>query len=341
MSKMIRWMSGVVLCLVCVSVATGQERPPAPVIVADVIKKNVRNEIVLVGMVQPRRSSLIASETDGLVIKRYKEAGQAVRQNDVLFRLNNDQLLADLVEARADVALQLFNYTQSEKLLKKEAVSEQDLRNSAYQLARARAKLQDLESRLKALKVVAPFSGHIVQTMTEVGEWVGQGDEIAQLISTDTVRVYVNVPERQVDRIQLGGTADVFLDALGSVAIPGKIVAVLAEGYADSHTFPVAVEVMNPDGRIRSHMAARVRFIIEESKASLLVHKDAVVNAPDGHVVFLAVDGKAVRHRVESGLAYQGYVAVTGDITAGDMAIVRGNERLQDGQEIKVIRKQQ
>ena len=122
-----------------------QGRPPAPVIVAEVLEKKIHSDITLVGTVQPRRSSLVASETDGKVVTRFKDGGQQVRVNDPIFRLNNDQLEASLIEARADVELQKSNHTRNLELLKTEAVSEQDLRDSEYQLARARAKLQNLE----------------------------------------------------------------------------------------------------------------------------------------------------------------------------------------------------
>jgi membrane fusion protein (multidrug efflux system) len=60
-----------------------------------------------------------------------------------------------------------------------------------------------------------------------------------------------------------------------------------------------------------------------------------------GQVVYLARDGKAISRPVQTGLAHQGFVAVSGDLQAGDLAVVRGNERLRDGQAIRIIRKHQ
>jgi multidrug efflux pump subunit AcrA (membrane-fusion protein) len=60
-----------------------------------------------------------------------------------------------------------------------------------------------------------------------------------------------------------------------------------------------------------------------------------------GKMVFLAIDGKAVGRPVQTGLAYNGYVAVEGELEAGDLTVVRGNERLQDGQDVRILRKQQ
>ncbi len=318
----------------------GQERPPTPVIVAAVLEQPLVEDLSFVGRIQPRRSSRVAAETEGRVIRRFAEAGQAVRTGDPLFELANDPLQAALAEARADFALRQFNHDRSRQLRATDSVSEQDLRDDAYELARAQAKLAGLQAQVEDLFVRAPFAGHIIQTFTEVGQWVGRGGEIAQVISIDTVRVYVDVPERYVPQLTLGDRADLFVDALGGDPIAGRVVVILAEGYASSRTFPVVVGALNREGRMRSNMSARVRFQIAQPKTSLLVHKDALVSGRQGQVVYLARDGKAVSYPVQTGLAHKGYVAVTGELAPGDLAVVRGNERLTDGQTVRIIRRQ-
>jgi multidrug efflux system membrane fusion protein len=315
--------------------------PPTPVIVAEVVEQPLQEEISLVGRVQPRRSSRVASQVEGHVTRVFAEAGQAVRQGEPIFQLDNDVLRASLVEALADVKLRQFNHAQSLALLKTQAVSEQDAYDHEYQLERARAKLQGLEAQIADLTIRAPFSGHVVQTFAEVGEWVGRGEDVAQLISTDTVRVYVNVPERRVSRMKLGDRADLFLDALGTEPVEGRIAAILAEGYAESHTFPVVVSALNPQGQMLSNMSARVLFRVPQEQSALLVPKDALVSSPFGQVVFLAVEGKAVSRPVKAGLAYNNLIAVEGELRPGDLAVVRGNERLREGQDVRVVRKHQ
>ena len=318
-----------------------QEPPPTPVIVAEVVQQSLQDEIELVGTAEPRRRSRVASETEGLVIGRFCEVGQSVSRGEAIFRLENDVLSAGLIEALADVKLRQFNHTRSIELLRQDAVSEQILHDDAYQLERARAKLQGLEKQVEDLTIRAPYAGHVVEISTEIGEWVRRGDQVVQVIAIDTVWVRVLVPERHVARLRVGNTAQVVVDALGSAPRPGRIVAILAQGAVDSRTFPVLVELTNPGGRIRSGMAARVNLGMQSATPPLLVSKDALVNTPGGMVVYLAVDDKAVSRPVKPGLAYSGYVAVDGDLQPGDLAIVRGNERLRDGQSVRIIRKQQ
>ncbi|MBT4497791.1 MAG: efflux RND transporter periplasmic adaptor subunit [Gemmatimonadetes bacterium] len=340
-SLLVRLTLFALLLLAPLESASAQDPPPTAVIVADVLQQPLEQEISLVGTVQPRRSSLVASETEGRVVVRFRDIGQAVEAGEPLFRLENDALSASLLEAVADVRLHRFNQARSAELLRQNAVSEQILHEDEYQFARARAKLQSLENQVEDLTIRAPFTGHVVETASEIGEWVRRGDGVARVIATDTVRVHVDLPERHVDQLQEGDKADVVIDALGSAPRTGRITAILAEGRAASRTFPILVDVVNADGRIRSNMSAQVRFDVSSDAVALLVPKDALVNTPSGQVVFLAIDDQAVPRPVTPGLAYKGYIAVTGELQPGDLAIIRGNERLRDGQAVRIIRKHQ
>lgn len=318
--------------------ATHAQRPPTPVIVDAVVRRTVSDEINIVGKTQPRRGGLIASEADGKVVEQVIEEGFDARRGDIILRMDNQQLRSAFIEATADFELQTFNYKRTEELFKQDVVPEQSFKNAKYQLDRAKAKHRELRNRIWNLEVRAPYDGQVVNTTAEIGEWVERGDGIVRFIALDTVFVYVNVPERHVDNIRVGQRTDLYIDALGSEPIESQVASVIPEGFPESHTFPIIVAALNPGRRIRSNMSARVVFNIGRGDSITLVHKDAIITSPTGRTVFLALQDKAVARAVEPGLAYGGYVEIKGDLEPGDLVIVRGNERLRDGQPVKVIR---
>ena len=284
---------------------------------------------------------MLASEADGKVVAKVLEEGSRARKGAVILRLENNQLQAAYLEATADLDLQQFNYERTEELYKQDVVPEQNMKDAHYQLARAQGKYNDLSDRVAKLRIRAPYLGYVVQVMSGVGEWVKRGDGVIRFISTDTMLVQVNVPENHIGSMRVGDSADLYVDALGTDPIPGRISNVIPEAYAESHTFPVIVGTNNKDGRIKSNMSARVVFRVSKPDSVTLVHKDAIVTSPMGHTVYVAIDGKAASRSVVPGLAHNGYVAVTGDLKPGELAIVRGNERLRPDQDIKVIRQMQ
>ncbi len=334
-------LTAVILTLVSSSSMVHAQRPATGVIVSEVRAQPLVEELVLIGSVHPRRTTVVASQTDGIVVRRLKEAGQTVDRREAIYRLDNDQLRAGLIGALADVKLQRFRQEQSIELLTQDAISEDAALAAEAELDRARSQLQDLQSRLDDLTIRAPFDGHIVEPLVELGQWVNQGDGVVHIVSTDTVRAYVNVPERHVSRLQKGADASVVIGALGQDKITARVVAILAQGYSDSRTFPVVVEMLNSSGQIRAGMAATVHLSVPQSGEALLVHKDAVVTSVRGTYLFVAREGTARQKPVKMGLAHQGFVSVEGDIQAGELVIVRGNERLQDGQAVRVVRKLQ
>jgi RND family efflux transporter MFP subunit len=319
---------------------SAQEYPPAPVIVSEVIQRQVPQSISLVGTVQGRRSATIGSEVDGKIVRRLVEEGQTVKRGTALFRIENDPLESSRQEAEADVELRRFEHQRDQELYDQEAISEQQFRAGVYQLARAQSKEATLKRQLDDLTVRAPFAGSITRTLAEVGEWVNRGTNLARLVSTDTLRIYVDVPEAFVPRLNVGDEVEVVIEAMGAAPIQGRIAAVLAEGSAEARTFPVVIEAINP-GKVRASMSARVTFSSPGEQDLLLVHKDAVVTSAFGQSVFIASEDKAVSRPLKTGLSYQEYIAVEGELQPGELIIVRGNERLRDGQAIRVIRKVQ
>lgn len=322
--------------------AVAQDRPPTPVVVAAIQERILGDQFNVVGTVHPRRFSNVASESEGRVAARYRDTGQEVGRGEALILLDNPRYEAALLEALADEKLRNFNLERANALFHDEAASEQALREAEYECARAKSKLKDYNSRLRALTVRSPFDGQVVQVLVELGEWVNRGDSVAQVVASDTVRIYAEVPERYVNDIRLGSRVDIELDALGSGAKTfGHVVAVAPDGRTESHTFPVVVEVLNPQRQIRSRMTARLRFELGGGGPTLMVHKDAVVSSAKGPVVYLAADGHAAAVPVVLGLRHIDLIAVEGHLQAGNLAIIRGNERLRDGQPIRITRKHQ
>ena len=154
-------MSSALLLLLTLlpSALPGQERPPTPVIVAEVLEQPLVEDLSFVGSILPVRSSRVAAETEGQVVKRFKDAGQTVHARDPLFALANDPLQAALDEAEADLALRQFIHDGSRRLRATDSVSEQDLRIQTFELARAEARLSGLRAQVDNLLVRAPFLG--------------------------------------------------------------------------------------------------------------------------------------------------------------------------------------
>jgi multidrug efflux pump subunit AcrA (membrane-fusion protein) len=115
----------------------------------------------------------------------------------------------------------------------------------------------------------------------------------------------------------------------------GLVQDIIPQGNEKARTFPVRIRVDNPGYAMLAGMAPKVIFHAGDPFEALLVHKDAVVTGGDSHHIFVVREGKAVREKILEGQAFGSSVAVAGNIHAGEMVVVEGNERLFPGQEVQ------
>jgi RND family efflux transporter MFP subunit len=129
----------------------------------------------------------------------------------------------------------------------------------------------------------------------------------------------------------------VLVTSLREETFSGKISAVLPEGDVNARTFPVRIELANPDLKIRSGMEATATFSLGSKKKALLVPKDAIVTAGTNRMVYVVADGVAQPAPVQVIGYYDGNVAVEGPLQAGAPVVIRGNERLMPGQPVQIM----
>ncbi len=336
--------------------ASGEETrkkiPSAPVRVERIVEKEVRPFVTLIGTAEPFRKSTVASETAGLVVEFAVRLGQKVRKGDVLARVEKNPLILDLKEAQADLAEAQENYKnalsdleRNEELFKKNAVSSRQYDDARFKANALKQKIAALKARIEAIEydlakcfIRSPFAGFVVAEHTQIGQWLEKGGEVVTIVEIDPMLLTVPVPDRYVRYIKPGQTVDLSFEFMkGEQSRQGQVRDVIPLGNEKARTFPVQIQVDNPDFGILAGMSAAVRFPVGKSSTVLLVSKDAVLSSSDEHHIFIVNDDKAHLIRVEKGEAFGGQVAIRGEISAGQRVVIEGNERLQPNQPVQIL----
>jgi HlyD family secretion protein len=211
-------------------------------------------------------------------------------------------------------------------------------------LAVQQAEVERLSEQFDRHTMFAPFDGWVTAEFTEVGQWLMQGDKAAEVSELGSVDIEVQVLEDYISKLQPGVAADVEVNALRGQHFAGKVAVINPQADARARTFPVKVRVENVvDERgplLKAGMFARVTLPVGETKALPIVPKDAVSLGGRTPIVFI-VDTTAGKSTVRPvpvtlGVANGQWVSVgVGEIKAGDVVVVEGNERLRPGQEVR------
>lgn len=324
-----------------------------PVVVAAVEKKTVALDLNLVGTARAGRTSRTAAQVEGLVQKVTFEEGDRVKAGAVLVELDKADLELGLQAARAardEVRVRLEkarrDLERSASLVQARTISEQAYERDLFQVrtlekqaARFEAEMAQLADRIRRKTIRAPFSGYVVTKHTEVGQWVQPGAPVATLVDLSAIKVRVPLPERYLGQIKPDDPAQVTLDALGTETFTGRVSALIPEADETSRNFPLEISLPNPNGRIKAGLLARVH-LTGTKRQVLLAPKDALIREGGQTTVFVLKSDHVYAVPVEIGLAHGHQVEVSGDLSAGDMVVVQGNERLQPGQKVRVVSSQ-
>lgn len=326
--------------------------PPVPVRVAEVKQKMVSDQISLVGTTEPVATSAVATEVPGVVEYFPVKEGDFVKKGELLVRLRSTELqlrLKGTIAAREKIKANLQNAEKElarlSKLKETNSIAETRFdvayfthRALSQELLQKEAEIEQLEYHIKQKKVLAPFSGFVSKEHTQVGEWITEGGPVITLLDLERIRITVDVPERYAVMLTPEAKVKVLVKSISNDPFSGRIYALLPQADQNSRTFPVWINLVNPEFKIKSGMEAVVTFNLAHKKNALLIPKDAIVTAGENRLIFVVADGKAAAIPVNILGYYDGDVAVVGDLKPGEQVVIRGNERLRPGQAVTVLK---
>jgi HlyD family secretion protein len=207
----------------------------------------------------------------------------------------------------------------------------------------AQAELARLEEQFDRHTMKAPFDGWVSAEHTEIGQWVMQGDPVAEIVELNAVDIEIPVVEDFVGNLHTAVEGMVEIPALGQERFVGRVAAINPQADPRSHTFPVKIRVANrienDQPLLKAGMFARVTLAVGKPTPCVIVPKDAVVLGGQTPIVLVAAstgDKTTVRPvPITLGPAQGAWIAAIGEMKEGDLVIVEGNERVRPGQDVR------
>lgn len=307
----------------------------ARVEVADVYASPAVARLSLTGEVRGSRDANLASALGGFVEAVRVQTGEAVSKGQLLVAIDRDLHAAAHRQAAAQAALAADEHERLRRM--GDAVSASQLQQAETQRKVADAALAQAAVRLRRASIVAPFDGVVSAVVAEEGEVAGPGMPILRIVQLDPVRVVVSASDRDVVSLEPGLPVSVNASAVGQ-AFRGEIAHISPVGDGNTRAFRVEAKVANPEGRLLPGMVARVGLERPLGDA-VVVPTDWVIATPDGHGVFVEVDGVARWREVTLGQILQNRVIVERGVEPGTAVIMVGHRELIDGDPVIVARR--
>jgi multidrug efflux system membrane fusion protein len=247
--------------------------------------------ITVRGRTQALHAVDVRAQVEGVVAAIHFEKGQSVKKGDVLCEIVLNDRGAKTAQAKALVDQTSKELQVAQELYKDGFRSKTQMAASQANYEQAKAVLSTSEVALANTKIRAPFDGFIDQRYVDAGDYMRAGDKCELVIAPEPFLAVGAVSEEEVGQLHLGGPASATL--VTGETVQGKIHFVADRADTTTRTFPVEVELPNPQGKLRDGVSADIHFPVKQIKAvkvspAILVLDDA------GRMGVRAVVGGAV-----------------------------------------------
>ena len=286
---------------------------------------------------RPARRSLLAAEVPGRLEKVSVEEGDSVTQGQVLLVIDRRSLEQSVREAEAFFFQRIKQFERASNLFEKQSITQAQMLDALTLKDVAKATLDSAKLQLSKSTLTAPWSGHVASRRVELGDYVQPGQAVLEIIEVGRLKVSAPVAAADVPYIEIGAPVLVRIDAFEAEIFEGTIVRTGAELDPKSRTLQVEAELLNPEGRIKPGLPARIEIVRREWPGALLLPAEAVVPLDDQDSVYV-VSGDVVERRVVVlGPSLGDRVLVEAGLSSGERIVVEGQGQISDGQRVEVL----
>lgn len=300
----------------------------------------VQDTFDLPAVVEPNRVTTVSAEIAGRIETIACTKGQKVRPNDVLVTLNTDLLVPQYNAAEAQYERDRLEWERMKDLVQKKATAQRDLDDAATKMTIGKGTVHRIRATMDRCLIRAPSHGVLNDLSVELGEYLDPGVPVAQLVDTETVKVAVGLPERDVPYFSVGQTAEILVTLRGADETFSGTITFISE-IADLQTRSTRMEIMlpNPDHLLHSGQIVRVRLTRQTLRNAIFIPLLAVIPMESGKAVYVVEDNRAVRREVKLGVIQGERIQILSGLNAADQLIVEGHRFVAPGLEVTLIPK--
>jgi HlyD family secretion protein len=261
-----------------------------------VTRGDVTMSVTATGTVSAVTTVQVGSQVSGVIARLYADFNSTVKKGQLLaeldptpFEAQVEQRRADLTRAQVQTDDARIKYDRQRRLMEGGLTSQAEVdaaesqwKAARAQVAQAQAALSQVNTNLRYTKIISPIDGMVVDRQYDVGQTVAASFQAPTLfqIAQDLTKMQVqaDVDQSDIGRVQVGHMARFSVDAYPEEEFRGRISQIRYNAQVNQNvvTYPVILEVDNPEGRLRPKMTANVTIDVSTVKNVLRVPNAAL-----------------------------------------------------------------
>ncbi|MFH0734854.1 MAG: efflux RND transporter periplasmic adaptor subunit [bacterium] len=315
------------------------------------------------GYVVAQRQASVASKGTGRLLFLGVVEGDEVQKNEIIARLEDDDIKAQLLQSQATLKLYQAelrdaekNLNRQQKLLKSDATTEEIVESAQARYEKALANIDLANASIKASEVNlenmlirAPFNGTVLTKNADIGEMVSplsgsatSKSAVVTIADMRSLQVEADVSESNIQKILLNQNCDIVLDAYPNQKYKGYVAKIVPTADRSKATVLVKVGFVNYDKKVLPEMSAKVNFLLEEKnnteideKQIILVPLSSIREIGNRKVVFTITDNMAHQSIITIGRQFGNYYEVVSGLNNGDQIIDKLTDVIKEKTKVK------
>lgn len=307
--------------------------PVVKVAVTEVREEKARSRVEVVGTVEAVQRASISARISGQIVELPLVLGSEVESGDLLVKISAGEISAKVLQAEAQLSQARRNLARENKLQKEGASTRETVKSLEDVVRITEAAYKEAKTMLDYTTITAPFSGTITKKMANVGDLASPGMGLLEMENSEDLQVMAQVPEALLLKVSTGDSLPVHIPA-ATLTLVGEVAEVAPAADPMSRTAPVKIKIpVGPDLRVGQF----ARVTLENSdETSLVVAESAVITRGQMDLVYVVEEGKARLRLIRTGVVYDGDVEILSGLEPGESVVVRGADKLQNGQPVTV-----
>ncbi|NLO23098.1 MAG: efflux RND transporter periplasmic adaptor subunit [Fibrobacter sp.] len=279
----------------------------------------------------------LKAETTGQLRGLYVKDGAFIKKGALIAKINDDDLQAQLKQAKAALELAKQKETRTKNLFEKDGVSQAELELALANTLAAEASYDLILAQIKKTEIRAPFSGSIGMLKVSAGEWMTAGTSVARLSNVQKLKVSFLLPQRYASHLEKDSKVTV-TDSERGISAEATVMVLNPVLSATARSREFYAELINKDLKFLagSFVEVDITFAQNQEQKVFNIPVEALTLDDKGPYVFLAKSGKAEIRYVKTGLRTPISVVVTEGLELGDTVIVSGMMSMRPGAQVQI-----
>lgn len=281
---------------------------------------------------------MLSFKVPGTISAINVDEGQRVAKGQLIATIDASSLQSNYEIAKSALATAQDTYDRMKRLHDAQSIPEMKWVEVENALQAAKSACDIARNTLNDARIYAPQAGVISKKFADAGSTAVPAAPVVQLVDISPVKAVISVPENEISRFGANTTASIAVQSADGLVCQGKLSDKGVAADPLSRAYKVKFVTDNPDGKLLPGMLCNVTISRPDDTDAIVIPVESVLLDNNNQTfVWLSKDGKASKQVIVLGPYMPGGVSVASGLSAGDVLIVKGQQKVSDGMAVTSV----